>query len=52
MKVIFHPEFYRVYTSDPAAEAGRMESIMDELRDFDVIQPEPVSEGDVLLVHT
>jgi len=52
MKVIFHPEFYRVYTSDPAAEAGRMEAIMEELRDFDVIQPEPASEDDVLLVHT
>ena len=27
MKVIFHDHFYRVYASDPAASAGRMESI-------------------------
>jgi acetoin utilization deacetylase AcuC-like enzyme len=29
MKVIFHQDFYRVYTSDPAAAAGRMEAIVD-----------------------
>ncbi len=52
MKLIFHPEFYRVYTSDPAAEAGRMEAIMGELQDFDVITPEPATENDILLVHT
>ena len=26
MKVIFHPRFYEVYTSDPAAAPGRMET--------------------------
>ena len=29
MKVIFHEDFYGVYTSDPAAAAGRMEAVMD-----------------------
>jgi acetoin utilization deacetylase AcuC-like enzyme len=29
MKVIFHDDFCRVYTSDPAASAGRMESIVE-----------------------
>ncbi len=27
MKVVFHKDFYQVYTSEPAAEAGRMEAI-------------------------
>lgn len=31
MKVVFHEEFYRVYTSDPAAEPGRMEAIVAEI---------------------
>jgi len=28
MKVVFHKDFYQVYTGDPAAAAGRMESIV------------------------
>lgn len=52
MKIIFHPEFYRVYASDPAAESGRMEAIMEELKNYDVIKPEKASEEDILLVHT
>jgi hypothetical protein len=27
MKVFFHEDFYEEYTSDPAAETGRMEAI-------------------------
>uniref|UniRef100_A0A7J2TKI8 Histone deacetylase family protein n=1 Tax=Archaeoglobus fulgidus TaxID=2234 RepID=A0A7J2TKI8_ARCFL len=52
MKIVFHPEFYRVYTSDPAAEAGRMEAIVQELRDYEFLKPERAKEEDVLLVHT
>ena len=29
MKVVFHEDFYKIYTSDPAASAGRMESIVE-----------------------
>ncbi len=29
MKVIFHEDFYKVYTSDPAAEDGRIEAVME-----------------------
>jgi hypothetical protein len=29
MKVILHDDYYRVYTSDPAASTGRMESIVE-----------------------
>ncbi len=52
MKIVFHPKFYTVYTSDPAAAAGRMEAIVEELRDYEFVEPEPASEEDILLVHT
>uniref|UniRef100_A0A7C3YQS0 Histone deacetylase family protein n=1 Tax=Geoglobus ahangari TaxID=113653 RepID=A0A7C3YQS0_9EURY len=52
MKIVFHPIFYTVYTSDPAAEAGRMEAIVEELKDFEFVEPEPAKEEDILLVHT
>jgi len=28
MKVVFHEDFYQVYTFDPAAAAGRMEAVL------------------------
>ncbi|MDI3502510.1 MAG: hypothetical protein PWR13_756 [Archaeoglobi archaeon] len=52
MKVVFHEKFYEVYTSDPAAEAGRMESIVRELSDFEFVEAERATEEDILLVHT
>ena len=52
MKIVFHPEFYRVYTSDPAAEAGRMEAIVEEIEDYEFVKPGPADEKDILLVHT
>ncbi|MEM4280007.1 MAG: histone deacetylase family protein [Archaeoglobaceae archaeon] len=52
MKIVFHPDFYKVYASDPAAEAGRMEAIVRELRDYEFVQPEKATEDDILLVHT
>lgn len=52
MKVIFHPRFYEVYTSDPAAARGRMEAISRELKgEFEFIEPEPASEEDLERVH-
>ena len=29
MKVIFHKDFYDVYTSDPAAAPGRIEAVFE-----------------------
>lgn len=29
MKVIFHKDFYRLYTSDPAADEGRLEAVVE-----------------------
>ncbi len=52
MKVIFHPRFYEVYTSDPAAAKGRMEAITKELKgEFDFIEPQAASEEHLALVH-
>jgi len=53
MKVVFHERFYEVYTSDPAAAAGRMEAIVATLgKDFEFVKPDPALEQDILLVHT
>lgn len=52
MKIVFHPDFYKVYTSDPAAEAGRMEAIVRELKGYEFVQPQKAKKEDVLLVHT
>jgi acetoin utilization deacetylase AcuC-like enzyme len=52
MKVIFHPRFYEVYTSDPAAAAGRMEKMVKALeKEFEFIEPEPASKRDLERVH-
>lgn len=52
MKVIFHQRFYDVYTADPAAARGRMESMVTALEGkFDFIAPEPASERDLERVH-
>lgn len=53
MKVIFHDDFYQVYTSDPAAERGRMEAIMDVIEsEVDLLEARPASEEDITAVHT
>jgi len=52
MKVIFHPRFYEVYASDPAAVAGRMEPMVKALeKEFEFIEPEAASERDLVRVH-
>ena len=53
MKVIFHPNFYRVYTSDPAAAPGRMESIIDAISShYELTEPVPATEEQIAAVHT
>lgn len=52
MKVYFDPHFYNEYTSDPAAETGRMESIVEAITPFAEIVPcTPASEDDLLAAH-
>jgi acetoin utilization deacetylase AcuC-like enzyme len=53
MKVIFHPDFYRVYTSDPAAAPGRMESIIDAISSLhEITESVPATEEQIAAVHT
>jgi len=52
MKVVFHDRFYEVYTSDPAAARGRMESMVKALEGkYSFVEPEPASERDLARVH-
>jgi acetoin utilization deacetylase AcuC-like enzyme len=53
MKVIFHEMFLPSYTSDPAAAPGRMEAVLDVIRDkITLIDAVPASEADIAAVHT
>ena len=53
MKVVFHPAYYQVYTSDPAAEGGRLESIVEALgRRYEFVEPAPASSDDIAGVHS
>ncbi|MCW7753378.1 histone deacetylase family protein [Desulfobotulus sp. H1] len=53
MKVVFDPAFYEVYSRDPAAEAGRMQAIVQEIEDMAVfISPEPATEAELLRAHS
>jgi len=52
VKVVYHERYREVYSSDPAAQPGRMEIIYNELYErFEFVKPEPASETDLLLVH-
>lgn len=53
MKVIFHDDFYQVYTSDPAAAAGRMEAVIKVIESrAEFIIAQPASENEIATVHT
>jgi acetoin utilization deacetylase AcuC-like enzyme len=53
MKLVFHEDFYEVYTSDPAAAAGRLEAVMDVVGPrVKAIEAVPASEADIAAVHT
>jgi len=53
MKVVFHDDFYQVYTSDPAASTGRMEAVLKVIEHrVDFVAAEPASEDHIAAVHT
>jgi len=53
MQVVFHERYQEVYTSDPAAAYGRLEGIVNALRDnYAFVEPGPAGEDDLKLVHT
>jgi acetoin utilization deacetylase AcuC-like enzyme len=53
MKVVFHADFYDVYTDDPAAEPGRMEAIISVIEPHvEFVKAAPATEADIAAVHT
>lgn len=53
MQVVFHEAFYDVYTSDPAAAAGRMEAIVDVIGAHSTfIEAIPADEEAIAAVHS
>jgi acetoin utilization deacetylase AcuC-like enzyme len=53
MKVIFHDDFYKVYTSDPAASAGRMEAIVEVVESrVELVEAQPATPENIELAHT
>ena len=53
MKVVFHEDFYPVYTSDPAAAAGRMEAVVNAIKPHvKFITAEPAAPAEITAVHT
>lgn len=53
MKVVYHDDFLQSYTMDPAAAEGRMEAILDVIRDrVTFVKAAPAGEEDIAAVHT
>jgi acetoin utilization deacetylase AcuC-like enzyme len=53
MKVVYHHRFKEIYADDPAAAAGRMESILREVTNrFELVAPDAAKVDDILLVHS
>ena len=53
MKVVFHEDFRPPYTSDPAAEGGRMEAVERSIRDrVTWVEAVPATEEEIAAVHT
>jgi len=53
MKVVFSERFLEVYTTDPAAEAGRLEAVLDVIGPHvELIDCQPCDPSDLEVVHT
>ena len=53
MKVLFHEDFYDVYTSDPAAAPGRIEAVFEAIKsNVEFVTAEPASKEEIEAVHT
>jgi acetoin utilization deacetylase AcuC-like enzyme len=53
MKVVFHEDFFRSYTMDPAAATGRIEAVVKVIRDkVTFVQAIPAVDEDIAAVHT
>jgi len=51
MKIVFHKDYYKVYSSDPASAPERLEAIVEEHKDFKFVEPSRATEEDIGLVH-
>ena len=52
MKIIYHPSYCEVYSSDPASKSGRVEAILKEIEGkYKFLEPQPASEPDIKRVH-
>jgi len=53
MKVVFHEDFFSVYTMDPAAEQGRIEAVVEVIGPHvTFITAQNASDADIEAVHT
>ncbi len=53
IKIIYHPEFEIDYHTASCECPDRTKSIMHHIKnDFEIVQPQPCSEEDILLCHT
>lgn len=53
MKVVFHDDFYQVYTADPAAGQGRMQAVMEVIQpQAELVAPKPASNQAILAAHS
>jgi acetoin utilization deacetylase AcuC-like enzyme len=52
MKIVFHPDFHTVYTSDPAASEGRMAAILDAIEDrYPMVTARPATDAEIARAH-
>lgn len=53
LKVVYHKMYNIVYASDPAAKAGRIESIYNVISPhFEFMEPKPATDEDILRAHS
>ena len=53
MKVVFHENFYQVYTGDPAAASGRMEAVVETIEPHvEFVSAKPALRQHIAAVHT
>ncbi len=52
MKIIFHPDFYATYTSDPAAAKGRIEAVTRAIEGkYPMVTARPATDEQIALAH-
>lgn len=53
MKVVYHPDYHEVYSSDPASAPGRIRAIVDELQGkVTFVTPQAATPKDILRAHS